>query len=50
MRSAQTALGKNSAAAVSEFKSVQSLLLNSVDAAEGLASFVERRPAKFIGR
>ncbi|MEE2694216.1 MAG: crotonase/enoyl-CoA hydratase family protein [Pseudomonadota bacterium] len=50
MRSARTALGQNRADAVREFRSVQSLLLNSVDAGEGLSSFVERRPAKFVGK
>ena len=50
MRSAQTALKKNRRAAAREFASVQSLLLGSDDAAEGLASFVERRPANFLGK
>ena len=50
MRSAHTALKKNSRAAAREFASVQSLLLGSDDAAEGLASFVERRPANFLGK
>ena len=50
MRSAQTALKKNRRAAAREFASVQRLLLGSDDAAEGLASFVERRPANFLGK
>ncbi len=50
MRSARTAMEKNRAAAVRELTSIQNLLLNSVDATEGLASFVERRPANFVGK
>lgn len=50
MRSAQLALEGNKAAAVKELASVQSSLLNSVDAREGLVSFIERRPASFEGR
>ena len=36
--------------AMGEFIEVQRRLTNSEDAAEGLRSFVERRPAKFTGR
>ena len=36
-------------AAQAEFSSVQSRLAASMDAAEGVASFVERRPARFTG-
>jgi enoyl-CoA hydratase len=50
MRSAQIALSRNRRVAAREFAAVQSLLLNSADAAEGLASFVERRPANFLGK
>jgi enoyl-CoA hydratase/carnithine racemase len=37
-------------AAVEEFIPVQQRLANSEDAAEGVRSFVERRPARFSGR
>jgi enoyl-CoA hydratase/carnithine racemase len=37
-------------AAVSEFIETQKRLSNSEDAAEGVRSFVERRPARFSGR
>jgi enoyl-CoA hydratase/carnithine racemase len=37
-------------AAVEEFIPVQQRLANSEDAAEGVRSFVERRPAHFSGR
>lgn len=37
-------------AAVAEFIETQRVLANSEDAAEGIRSFVERRPAKFTGR
>jgi hypothetical protein len=35
---------------VSEFIETQKLLSNSEDAAEGVRSFIERRPARFSGR
>ncbi|MBC5763249.1 crotonase/enoyl-CoA hydratase family protein [Ramlibacter albus] len=38
------------AAAVAEFVEVQTRLSNTEDAAEGVRSFVERRPARFTGR
>jgi enoyl-CoA hydratase len=37
-------------AAVEDFIPVQQRLANSEDAAEGVRSFVERRPARFSGR
>ena len=37
-------------AAVAEFVETQRVLANSEDAAEGVRSFVERRPAQFTGR
>jgi enoyl-CoA hydratase len=37
-------------AAMAEFIDVQTRLANTEDAAEGVRSFVERRPAKFTGR
>jgi enoyl-CoA hydratase/carnithine racemase len=37
-------------AAVAEFIETQRVLANSEDAAEGVRSFVERRPARFTGR
>ena len=37
-------------AAVAEFVETQRVLANSEDAAEGVRSFVERRPARFTGR
>jgi enoyl-CoA hydratase len=37
-------------AAVAEFIETQKRLSNSEDAAEGVRSFVERRPARFSGR
>ena len=38
------------AAAVADFIPVQQRLANSEDAAEGVRSFIERRPARFTGR
>lgn len=38
------------AAAIGEFADVQRGLSNTSDAAEGVASFIERRPARFEGR
>jgi hypothetical protein len=37
-------------AAVREFTAEQAKLLATQDAAEGVRSFVERRPARFTGR
>ena len=37
-------------AAVTEFIEIQRVLANSKDAAVGMRSFVERRPARFTGR
>lgn len=36
--------------AAAQFKEVQTKLMDSVDAEEGVASFVERRAAPFTGR
>ena len=38
------------AAAVADFIPVQQRLANSEDAAEGVRSFIEKRPARFTGR
>lgn len=37
-------------AAVAEFRSVQAALANSADAKEGVASFVDKRDAQFVGK
>ena len=37
-------------AAVADFRAVQAKLANSADAKEGVASFVEKRDARFVGR
>ena len=37
-------------ASMGEFEATQQRLANSEDAAEGVRSFVERRPAKFVGQ
>lgn len=44
------ALEQGPLAAVAEFIETQRVLANSEDAAEGIRSFVERRPARFTGR
>ena len=44
------AVEQGPAAAVAEFIETQRVLANSEDAAEGIRSFVERRPARFTGR
>ena len=49
-KSVLKALEQGPAAAVAEFVAVQTRLANSEDAAEGVRSFVERRPARFTGR
>ena len=43
-------ISKLTLAAVAEFVETQRVLANSEDAAEGVRSFVERRPARFTGR
>ena len=47
---ARLALDEGPNAAIAEFRSVQQRLANSEDAAEGVASFVERRDPVFKGR
>ena len=44
------AVEEGPAAAVAEFIETQKRLSNSEDAAEGVRSFVERRPSRFNGR
>ncbi len=48
--SAQLALDQGPLAASKRFADVQTELMRSTDAAEGVRSFVERRPPKFTGR
>jgi enoyl-CoA hydratase/carnithine racemase len=48
-RNAQLAAEQGPAAAVAEFLAVQQRLSATQDAAEGVRSFVERRPARFTG-
>ena len=43
-------LGRRCKPAVAEFIETQKRLSNSEDAAEGVRSFIERRPARFSGR
>lgn len=50
IRSVRLAVEKGPAAAIAEFDERQAILAASEDAAEGVRSFVERRPAKFTGR
>jgi enoyl-CoA hydratase/carnithine racemase len=47
---ARLALHAGPEAAIADIKGTQTRLASSEDAAEGLASFVERRPARFKGR
>jgi len=44
------ALTQGSHAAIREFNAVQTSLMRSEDAAEGVRSFIERRPGTFVGR
>ena len=44
------AIEQGQAAAVADFIPVQKQLANSEDSAEGVRSFIERRPAQFSGR
>lgn len=50
LRNARLAVEGGPAAAVADFQSTQAKLMASEDVREGVASFVERRPARFIGR
>lgn len=50
MRSAEVAMSDGEAEAGSQIRNELRSLLSSADAQEGMASFVERRPARFIGR
>jgi len=47
--SARLAADSGPDAAIAEFRQVQAQLANSADAAEGVASFVEKRAARFVG-
>jgi enoyl-CoA hydratase len=49
-RNARLAIEQGPLAAMQEFISVQQTLANSEDAAEGIRSFSEKRPARFQGR
>ena len=50
LANARVATSQGPAAAVSHLKALLPALLQSEDAAEGVASFLERRDAKFEGR
>jgi hypothetical protein len=47
---ARMAAHQGAEAAIADMNPRQAVLSESEDAAEGLRSFVERRPAKFVGR
>lgn len=50
LRNARLALEHGPAVAVQDFSATQRMLMQSEDVKEGVASFVERRPARFTGR
>lgn len=50
VRSARIAREQGPLAAIAQYRDVQRELANSADAREGVAAFVEKRPARFSGR
>lgn len=48
--SSRLAVEQGDAAAIAQFRATQATLANSADAKEGVASFVEKRAARFSGR
>ncbi|MDP9165986.1 MAG: enoyl-CoA hydratase, partial [Actinomycetota bacterium] len=49
LRSAQLARAEGDAAAIADLRPEVTRLFGTADAAEGVQSFVERRPARFRG-